>query len=155
MERELTRTRIAAEQDAAHEPAGPIIDRLIAVVERTEAGQRLNFENTLGEVVLPLGGTALMELAGPLLENAARFARTHVRISGAERHLCIEDDGPGLSEAQTADALERGRRLDETEVGHGLGLAIARDVAEMSGGALSLDRSPLGGLRAQVRWMSG
>lgn len=152
VERELTRTRIAAEHDAEHKAAGPIIDRLIAVVERTEAGQRLSFENMLGHTVLPLGEVALMELAGPLLENAARHARRLVRASGDRACFCVEDDGPGLTEAQIAEALSSGKRLDEAAQGHGLGLAIARDVAELSGGVLMLDRSPLGGLRAQVRW---
>ena len=152
VEGELARSRIAAEQDAAQASAGSIIDRLISVVERTEAGQRLSFDNAMGEVFLPLGEVALMELAGPLLDNATRFARAYVRISGDARCLRIEDDGPGLSETQVAKALERGRRLDEAEAGHGLGLAIARDVAELSGGALHLGRSPLGGLRAEVRW---
>ncbi len=153
VERELTRTRIAAEENAMHVPSGPVIDKLISVVERTEAGQHLTFENTLGHVVLPLSETALMELAGPLLENAARFARTCVHISGANHYLRIEDDGPGLDEKQAAEVTERGKRLDESSMGHGLGLAIARDIAEMSGGELTLDRSPLGGLRVEIRWM--
>ena len=152
VERELTRTRIAAEHEAEHKRAGPIIDRLIAVVERTEAGQRLTFENAMGDIVLPLGEVALMELAGPLLENAARYARLLVRVSGDVACFCIEDDGPGLSDAEISETLSRGKRLDETAQGYGLGLAIARDVAELSGGALSLDRSPLGGLRARVHW---
>ncbi len=152
VERELTRTRIAAEHDAEHKPAGPIIDRLIAVVERTEAGQRLRFENTLGGAIVPLGEVALMELAGPLLENAARYARRVVRVSGDRACFCVEDDGPGLTEAEVDEALRRGKRLDETGHGYGLGLAIARDIADLSGGALTLDRSPLGGLRAQVCW---
>ncbi|MBL8530180.1 MAG: sensor histidine kinase [Hyphomonadaceae bacterium] len=154
VERELTRTRIAAEQDSPRRPAAPIIDRLVAVVERTAAGQQVNFENALGAVTLPLSEMALMELAGPLLENAARFARARVRVSGEDGVLRIDDDGPGLSEEDAAQALKRGMRLDEAEPGHGLGLAIARDVAEMSGGALELGKSPLGGLRAEVRWDS-
>lgn len=152
VERELTRTRIAAEHDAEHKTAGPIIDRLIAVVERTEAGQRLSFENALGDTILPLGEVALMELAGPLLENAARYARLLVHVSGDRTRFCIEDDGPGLSDAEIAEALGHGKRLDEAEQGYGLGLSIARDVGELSGGVLTLDRSPLGGLRAQVQW---
>jgi signal transduction histidine kinase len=152
VERELARTRIAVEQRAAHVRAGPVIDRVIAVVERTEAGQRLNFENALGDVALPLGEAALMELAGPLLENAARYAHRLVRVSGDRTRFCVEEDGPGLSDAEIAEALGRGTRLDEAEQGYGLGLAIARDIAELSGGVLSLDRSPLGGLRAEVLW---
>ncbi len=155
VERELTRTRIAAERNAEPKAAGPTIDQLIAVVERTEAGEDLRFENALGGVVLPLGEFALMELAGPLLENAARFARSTVRISGDRTQFCVDDDGPGLDESEAVEALGRGKRLDEAAPGHGLGLAIARDVAEMSGGALVLERSPLGGLRAQVRWGGG
>ena len=103
-------------------------------------------------LILPLGEVALLELAGPLLENAARYARLRVRVSGDRARLCIDDDGPGLSGAEIDEALGRGKRLDEAAQGHGLGLAIARDVAELSGGVLTLDRSPLGGLRSQVQW---
>lgn len=152
VERELSRARISLDQGPQHTPAGALIDRLIGVVARTEGGERLTFSNALGGAELPVGAVTLMELAGPLLENAARFARTRVRISGDTQSLIIDDDGPGLSEADAAVALERGRRLDETARGHGLGLAIARDAAELSGGELLLSRSDLGGLRAEVRW---
>lgn len=47
--------------------------------------------------------------------------------------------------------LERGVRLDEAAPGSGLGLAIVRDLVELYGGTVSLDTSPLGGLRATVR----
>ncbi|MED5691129.1 ATP-binding protein, partial [Enterobacter hormaechei] len=46
--------------------------------------------------------------------------------------------------------LERGTRLDEQVSGHGLGLGIARDIAEACGGRLGLEDSPLGGLRVSV-----
>lgn len=151
LERELTRTRLAGERDAQVR-AAVVIDRLIAVIERTEEGYRRSFENCLGETILPVSEGALMELAGPLLENAARHARTRVRISGGHRFLCIEDDGAGLSPASAAEALGRGKRLDESGEGHGLGLAIARDVSSWSGANLTLARSPLGGLRVEVRW---
>ena len=85
-----------------------------------------------------------------MLENAARFARTRVRISGDGARLCVEDDGPGLSDSEAACVLERGKRLDEG--GHGLGLAIAREVASLTGGELRLARSALGGLLAEIRW---
>ena len=56
--------------------------------------------------------------------------------------------GPGLPEEARAEVLKRGRRLDETKPGSGLGLSIVRDLAALYRGTLTLERSPLGGLRA-------
>lgn len=152
VERELARTRLAAEQRGASVQAAPVIDRLVAVIERTDAGGRVSVENELGGLELPVSEAALMEIVGPLIENAVRHARHRVLISGGENALRIEDDGTGLTDEEAAQALERGRRLDEAAPGHGLGLAIARDVAELTGGTLSLNRAALGGLCAEVRW---
>ena len=64
--------------------------------------------------------------------------------------IFIDDDGPGLSPDERAQAVKRGVRLDETAPGTGLGLSIVADIADMNGGSLVLDESPLGGLRAIV-----
>lgn len=101
---------------------------------------------------LPVSEDLLIELAGPLLENAARFARTRIRVGGGGDVLVVEDDGPGLDEAHAADVLARGKRLDEAGDGHGLGLAIAHELAQATGGVLALGRSDLGGLKVELRW---
>lgn len=62
--------------------------------------------------------------------------------------LTVDDDGPGLSPDERQAAFRRGKRLDEAVPGTGLGLSIVKDVAELYGGQVSLDTSPLGGLRA-------
>ncbi|MDR9440744.1 MAG: ATP-binding protein, partial [Halomonas sp.] len=64
----------------------------------------------------------------------------------------IEDDGPGMDEAQRRAALERGTRLDEQRPGNGLGLAIVADLVKINGGRLALVRSRLGGLAVHV-WL--
>ena len=64
--------------------------------------------------------------------------------------LIVEDDGPGIPEEKAREALQRGRRLDETKPGTGLGLAIVSDLVKEYGGRLELGRSDLGGLRAVV-----
>jgi signal transduction histidine kinase len=64
--------------------------------------------------------------------------------------LAVEDDGPGLSPEALEKVLKRGARLDESVPGSGLGLSIVRDLAELYGGALSLEKSALGGLRAAL-----
>ena len=48
-------------------------------------------------------------------------------------------------------ALARGRRLDETKPGSGLGLSIVADLAKIYGGALTLEESDMGGLKATLR----
>ena len=60
------------------------------------------------------------------------------------------DDGPGLAPPLRWVVIERGVRLDEAAPGHGLGLAIVRDLAELYGGSIELDDSGMGGLRVSV-----
>ncbi|WP_425515507.1 ATP-binding protein [Microvirga antarctica] len=99
----------------------------------------------------------LEEMAGNLIDNAAKWASGRVAVEGVidlddpERPrltLIIDDDGPGLPETGREEMIKRGRRLDETKPGSGLGLSIVTDLAALYGGSLKLDASPLGGLRA-------
>jgi signal transduction histidine kinase len=64
--------------------------------------------------------------------------------------ITVDDDGPGLEPSMREAVLQRGVRADEAAPGSGFGLAIVRDLAELYGGTIALDRSPAGGLRAQV-----
>ena len=75
-------------------------------------------------------------------------ASTATTIERPRFFLTIEDDGPGLPEAVRAEMLKRGRRLDETKPGSGLGLSIVSDLAALYRGTLSLDVSTFGGLKA-------
>lgn len=98
----------------------------------------------------------LEEILGNLLDNACKWTRSEVQISARSDDdgmivIDIDDDGPGLSPDEREQAVKRGVRLDETAPGTGLGLSIVADIAGMNGGSLTLDESPLGGLRATVR----
>ena len=64
----------------------------------------------------------------------------------------IEDDGPGVANEQLNRLGERGVRLDQQTHGHGLGLAIVRDIVEAYGGTLDFSRSSMGGLAVCVRF---
>jgi signal transduction histidine kinase len=98
----------------------------------------------------------LEELAGNLLDNACKWARTRVAVAvlapapDAPAALLIDDDGPGLEPSMREKVLQRGVRADESAPGTGLGLSIVCDLAEAYGGRLQLDASPLGGLRATL-----
>ncbi|MFI8425834.1 sensor histidine kinase [Streptomyces sp. NPDC085479] len=96
---------------------------------------------------------------GNLLDNAQRHARTvvtvQVRAEGAWVVLRVDDDGPGVREADRERVFERFVRLDDArsrdEGGAGLGLAIARDIARAHGGDLTLTEAPSGGARFEFR----
>ncbi len=62
----------------------------------------------------------------------------------------VDDDGPGVPPELRASVLQRGVRADEAAPGSGLGLAIVADLAELYGGAIVLEASPLGGTRARL-----
>jgi len=161
IEGELARSRAAAIRAA---PSGdttmalPLIESLVGVVEKTEFGARLVFEVNVPENLrLPVAAEDLSEIAGALIENAARYARRRVRITGAAAgagSLIIEDDGPGIDPDNVTEALMRGRRLDEAGPGHGLGLAIANDLVDATRGRITLLRSDLGGLKVTVAWIA-
>ena len=93
----------------------------------------------------------LTELLGNLLDNARKWAKTTVRVRYAPPYLVIEDDGPGVPEEDLKSISERGRRLDESKQGSGLGLSIVEDIADIYGLTVSFGRSELGGLRVEIR----
>ena len=97
-------------------------------------------------------------MIGNLADNAGKWANGRVMIRAAHLEggatpmliLTVDDDGPGLAEEARKEATKRGRRLDETKPGSGLGLSIVVDMASLYGGSFHLDDSPLGGLRARL-----
>ncbi|NNG02686.1 MAG: HAMP domain-containing histidine kinase [Inquilinus sp.] len=92
---------------------------------------------------------------GNLTANAHRFAASRIllaaRLDKGGLVVSVDDDGPGIPAEHRPSALRWGERLDQAPPGSGLGLAIVADLADLHGGTLELDDSPLGGLRAALR----
>jgi signal transduction histidine kinase len=143
----------------------PVVDGLVRTYEKLHDDRPLSFDVEL-QPGLKFRGEAqdLTDLIGNLLDNAGKWARERVAIHAARaaataedkeagRFLVaeIDDDGPGLDRSARAAAIERGKRLDESRPGSGLGLSIVVELASIYGGSLQLDESPLGGLRAILR----
>ncbi|MCW8087020.1 sensor histidine kinase [Sabulicella glaciei] len=141
VERELGRARRAARGPGTSAAVRYVAERLLRVLSRTEDGARVAWHLDIPEGLrVALHEDDLAEALGTLAENAARFAASAVTLSATPEAgqviVAVRDDGPGIAEADHAEALRRGGRLDEG--GTGLGLAIAREIAEGAGGSLRL-----------------
>jgi signal transduction histidine kinase len=95
------------------------------------------------------------EVLGNLLDNALKWCRSSISLSVRQvddgLEIAVEDDGPGIAEADRSEAVRSGKRLDTSKPGTGLGLAIANDLLRSYQAGLELGQSPsLGGLLVRV-----
>ncbi|MCF5096886.1 HAMP domain-containing protein [Pseudomonas gessardii] len=150
LNRELNRARLAGETlPGALFDCDSELPGLLATL-RMIHGEHLDLSyHVRPGLQLPWDREDVLELLGNLLDNACKWADAEVRLSLDEAPHCfqlrVEDDGPGIPEAQRSQVFSRGTRLDEQTDGHGLGLGIVRDIVEVWGGTLQLHESELGG----------
>jgi signal transduction histidine kinase len=120
------------------------------------AGVSLRFAAPGGPLVVRAVPTGIEQIADNLIDNAVAASPpgSHVVVSVARgagvRSLTVADEGPGLDDDAKARALERFWRQDHSTPGSGLGLPIARALAEASGGSLALHDAEGGGLAVTV-----
>lgn len=157
MERELKRARLAGAAPAGGQvQLDREVQALMGVLHRLYDEKGLAMEARVPEgASFPADKEDILELLGNLMDNACKWARGRMRITVALEaglQISVEDDGPGRSETEIAELTRRGVRIDEHGApGHGLGLAIVRDVVSYYGGELTLGRSAeLGGFRVDV-----
>ena len=154
----LRRARAAARTQGFRErtPVEPVMDELAVTLERMFSDREVEIDWRCPEdLVFPGERQDLLEIVGNLIENACKYGGGRVRAiaapSGPDRMtVTVEDDGPGLSDAQRVQVLKRGARLDESAPGSGLGLSIVDELARAYDGSVNLSGSPLGGLRVVV-----
>src|SRR5258707_11878810 len=92
-------------------------------------------------------------MVGNLVDNACKWAQSRVAVEAFSEkpdprddrrvvRIVVDDDGPGLSPQQREQVARRGRRLDETKPGSGLGLSIVVELANLYGGGPSPGTRP-------------
>lgn len=156
MERELRRARLAGastpgQRFAPDKEIPPLLD-MLSVMYRDK---NIEVNRAIPEgLAIPADTEDMTELLGTLLDNAFKWAKSRVSLTVSLDNAAvfiIEDDGPGCPEDKLSQIIRRGKRLDESTPGHGLGLAIAGDIVESYGGEITFGQSQsLGGFMAKV-----
>jgi signal transduction histidine kinase len=154
----LRRARAAARAQNLGEraPVEPALDELARMLERVFQDKGVVIDWAAPPDLMFRGERQdLLEIAGNVLENACKWCRKSVEIDAAllspgRLRLTVEDDGPGLPDEQRDEVMKRGARLDESAPGSGLGLSIVDELARAYGGAVTMERSSLGGLKVLI-----
>jgi signal transduction histidine kinase len=140
----------------------PVTESIIRALERIYAERNLDIRLECASGARFQGERQdFEEMLGNLLDNACKWAAHRVAVDIAvateglkgERRLLrvrVDDDGPGLTPEQRAQGIKRGRRLDETKPGSGLGHSIVADLAQSYRGSFTLEQAALGGLSARL-----
>ncbi len=153
--RELSRARTAGQSPGGFwsKPEQDVRD-LVSTLEAVYR-QQISIALDISEISnISADREDMMEVIGNLTDNACKWAQARVSITLCQQSglsLIIEDDGPGMKEDEKLLVLGRGVRMDETKQGHGLGLAIVREIVDAYDGRLELEQSnELGGLKVSV-----
>jgi signal transduction histidine kinase len=161
----LERARAAARARVATTvvPVADVVESLARTLQKVHRDRDLDVTCTVPPEAMFRGErNDLEEMVGNLVDNACKWADGRIVVTGAREHshtsadraffsITVDDDGPGLTATERDAVGLRGRRLDETKPGSGLGLSIVSELASLYGGSLRLDAAPLGGLRAVLR----
>ena len=136
----------------------PVIDKLISSLEKIYQDKSLKITYHLEAQLLFKGDEAdLLEILGNLLDNACKACAYQVSLNISNQDgfttMIVEDDGPGISPALREDILQRGTRADTYQHGHGIGLAIVRDLVDSYQGSIVIEKSErLNGARFSLKF---
>ena len=142
----------------------PVVKRVMASLSKAYHEKGVVWSVDVAPSIMFYGDQSdFMEVVGNLLDNAFKWSRLHVTArafrarntenSPAPLIIEVEDDGPGIPEAKLRSVLHRGIRADPGTAGHGIGLAVVREIVEeIYRGNITFDRGPLGGARVSVQF---
>jgi signal transduction histidine kinase len=183
--RQLERARIAARPTVVGTltDVPPVVSALARTMEKLYRERDIAIAIDLPDHAFFRGEQQdLEEMIGNLVDNGCKWAQSRVAIEVVAEHagilaaekaqkmqkseaaengekprvrIIVDDDGPGLSPAEREQVALRGRRLDETKPGSGLGLSIVVELASLYSGVLTLGTAPIGGLRAELALPGG
>lgn len=136
---------------------GPIAHKVVEALDRAYAGKKVVCTTGIDpDAVFHGDEDDLMEVFGNLLDNAYKWCRSHVVMTVVRGprdglRIVVTDDGPGVDESIASHLFQRGMREPERG-GHGIGLAMVRDIVEVYGGRVEITRGANGGAQVVVEF---
>lgn len=134
----------------------PRVGDIAAILMRIHAERSLSLAQDIDPgLTVACAPDDLDEVLGNVLDNAFKWARSAVTVTASSEGrfvtVHIQDDGPGIPDGETARAFLPGVRMDETVMGDGFGLTIAKEICELYGGGITLENRAASGLRVLLR----
>jgi signal transduction histidine kinase len=136
-------------------PVGQCVNDILHMMKRIYPDKKVDvrYEAATQDCVC-CSSDDLGEILGAVIDNAFKWAAHRVAVdvrgAGETLNITIMDDGPGINDNNLLLATLPGVRLDESVMGDGFGLSIAREIIELHGGGLNLQNGPMGGLIVTV-----
>ena len=163
IEHQLQRAAVSGRATLASAvPLQPVLERLLRSLDKVYRDKQVDVSRDLDPAATFYGDEAdLTEALGNLLDNAYKYCSSQVRVcvrsesraaSGHGLEISIEDDGHGIDPGMIDTVLQRGKRMDETVPGHGIGLSMAREIITVYGGELTIASGDLGGALVRVHF---
>ncbi|MGD8525285.1 MAG: ATP-binding protein [Thioalkalispiraceae bacterium] len=156
VEYQLQRAATAGRQQLAEAvPLYPVAEKVIQTLQKVYKDKQVDAQLDVSRSFkVRIDEADLFELLGNLLENAFKWCEHKVYFTARDDkdviRLVIEDDGPGIAEAERKRILQRGQRADQGTPGHGLGMAMVSDMLLLYQAQLQISDSPLGGTRITI-----
>lgn len=145
-------------------PVEPVAQKVMASLRKAHHQKNIAWSITVAPTTVFYGDQSdLMEVIGNLSDNAFKWCRRQVALRAfpAKATACtdsglvieVEDDGPGIASAKLPHVLHRGIRADPDTAGHGIGLAVVKEIVEeIYRGSITFDRGFLGGAKVRVQF---
>ena len=151
VEYQLQRAATAGSTDIGQSvDVSSLCERLVASLHKVYRDKQIETRISIDTALRFRGDEGdLMEIMGNLVDNAFKWAANTVEITAEsiDNRLClrISDDGSGIKHEKVEELMQRGKRADQTTVGHGIGLSIVKNIVQAYDGSLDITTSQSGG----------
>jgi signal transduction histidine kinase len=134
--------------------AVPIITAAIDRVKKSAAARQIIIKNQAETLTMNTNVTSLTEILAIVLDNAIKYspAKSRIEIATKNRQIIVRDHGAGIATADLPHIFDRFYRAEKsrTSEGYGLGLALARHLAEKSNLKITATNHRTGGAEFHI-----